>query len=326
MSKNPFYHLRPNKGIDRTLFVQTLTGLNRLFPISTYRYTGFGSYLFDDFRALHDTLDITDMVSLEKDCTECERARYNVPYNCIDIKNISSKDYLSELVINDGEHNIFWLDFVDPSELGQQLADFATLLDRLNPNDIIRITLNANPASLGTVGNADEIQQNRIIRLRSRVKDAYLPPSLVDEDVAPRQYPITLLRILKSVAMVTLEDIPHFSPNFLFPLFSDVYADGQQMLTFTGIVLNAHEQEASIQDVLSNYAFINFLWDVPNVIEIPSLSIREITELNKLLPSPNIRQEIITRFPFVFTPSDDRAIESYISYYKFYPNFYKVSF
>lgn len=43
MASQPFYHLRPNKSIDRNLFVQTLIGLTSVFPVADYWYTGFGS-------------------------------------------------------------------------------------------------------------------------------------------------------------------------------------------------------------------------------------------------------------------------------------------
>ena len=326
MSEQPFYHLRPNKCIDRSLFVQMLAGLSRVLPIARYQYTGFGSFLFDDFRAFHDILNIGNMISLERDERECDRARYNVPYNCISVRNISFSDYLSELDIGEDEHNIFWLDFTDPRSLGRQISDYASLLEMLNPNDVVRITLNAAPSTLGDAQKPEELQRRRLEVLKDRVNDEYLPPQLSPEAVTTTNYPRTLLEIIKNATTLSLTDEPPYSPNFLFPLFSNIYADGQQMLTFTGIVLNSHENEALIRTALENYAFVNFSWNTPNFIEIPALSIREITELNKLLPNPDVRQLIIAAFPFIFSEHDPQPIESYISYYKYYPNYFKVSF
>lgn len=148
---------------------------------------------------------------------------------------MDSTAYLTRFMPNDTDHNIFWLDFVSPSGLGAQLADYTTLLERLNPGDIVRITLNANPDSLGKKSeNPDSIRAARLETLRSRVKDAYLPPELTAECLTRHNYPITLLKILKAATLLSFE----YSANFLFPLFSTVYADGQQMLTFTGIILN----------------------------------------------------------------------------------------
>lgn len=326
VANQPFYHLRPNKSIDRSLFVQTLIGLSRKLSISDYHYTGFGSYFFDDFKLLHETFNISKMVSLEVDHAEFERAKFNRPYGCIEIKNTSSTEYLSELMLDDEDHHIFWLDFVKPSELGQQLADFATLLNLLNPYDIVRITLNANPDSLGKSQKADELQKIRLEELKKRVQDKYLPHSLSTDDVTKPKYPLTLLNILKAVSTEVLEDNPPYSPNFLLPLFSSVYADGQQMLTFTGIVLDSHEEEKSIYEMLTNYKHHTFCWDNPCKIEIPALTIREITELNKLLPNPEIQQQLIKEFPFIFSAKDKSTVDSYISYYKFYPHYHQVSF
>lgn len=329
MANQPFYHLRPNKSIDRSLFIQTLIGLSQLFPITEYQYTGFGSYLFDDFKLLHDTLNISKMISLEKDPIEYERANYNLPYNCIDVKNIDSTEYLSELFIEDNTHNIFWLDYVTPSELGMQLADYATLLNILNPGDIVRITLNANPGSLGGKAespNPDDLQKIRLETLQKRVPDMYFPISITPENMTTANYPLVLLKILKNVTMQSLIDEPKYSPNFMLPLFSSIYADGQQMVTFTGIILDSHEQETEIQNMLRSYPHNTFSWDNPCHIEIPALSVREISELNKLLPANGARQQLIAKFPFIFTEKATEVVDSYISFYKFYPNYHQVSF
>lgn len=326
MANQPFYHLRPNKSIDRNLFLQTLIGLSSLFPIPEYQYTGFGSYLFDDFKLLHDTLNIQEMISLEKDLVEYERAKFNLPYNCIEIKNIGSTEYLSELFIEDESHNIFWLDYVSPAELGIQLADYATLLNILNAGDIVRITLNASPASLGKCDNPDELHSVRFSKLKERVPDIYFPASATPGDMTTQQYPLLLLKILKNITMKSLTDEPPYSPYFMLPLFSSIYADGQQMLTFTGIVLDSHEKEEAIKTVLKNYPHNTFTWENPCQIEIPALSVREISEINKLLPDKTIRQQLIEKFPFIFSENDGQSVDSYISFYKFYPNYHQVSF
>lgn len=326
MDNQPFYHLRPNKCIDRNLFVQTLIGLSRIFPIPEYQYTGFGSYLFDDFKLLHDTLNISKMVSLEKDLNEYERAKFNLPYYCIDLKNIGSTEYISELFIEEDVHNIFWFDYVSPNDLGVQLADYATLINTLNDGDIVRITLNANPASLGKCENPDELQAKRLKTLKERVPDIYFPVSAIPEDMKNKHYPLLLLKILKNITLQCLTDQPPYSPYFMLPLFASIYADGQQMLTFTGIVLDSHEKESEIKEILRNYPHNTFSWDNPCHIKIPPLSVREITEINKLLPNTTARQQLIDKFPFIFSINGGESVDSYISYYKYYPNYHQVSF
>lgn len=329
LAHQPFYHLRPNKNIDRSLFLQTLIGLSGQFPISNYQYTGFGSYLFDDFKLMHEELNISKMVSLEKDQIEFERAEYNLPYNCIVVKNVDSTKYLSDLDFDDSDRNIFWLDFVSPSELGLQLADYATLLNLLNPHDVVRITLNASPTSLDQSNKSDypdQLQSVRLQKLRERVQDAYFPASLTPNDMTHAKYPLALLEILRSITVQLLPDRPEYNTNFMLPLFSTVYADGQQMLTFTGIVLDKHEDEEPIKKALQRYSHNTFTWDDPWHIEIPPLSVRELTAINKLLPNPNGRQQLLETFPFIFSCRDPQIVDSYIAYYKYYPNYHQVNF
>lgn len=91
----PFYHLRPNKYVDRCLFVNALERLNSQVKLQKHRYIGFGSYLFDDFKLLHDRLNIGTMISLESDSTIFKRAEFNAPYKCISVINQTSTDYIS---------------------------------------------------------------------------------------------------------------------------------------------------------------------------------------------------------------------------------------
>ena len=44
----PFYHLRPNKYVDRYLFVAVLDRINTKIQLKDHRYIGFGSFMFDD--------------------------------------------------------------------------------------------------------------------------------------------------------------------------------------------------------------------------------------------------------------------------------------
>lgn len=334
MDNQPIYRLRPNKHIDRQLFIQLLIGLSRIYKLSDYSYTGFGSYTFEDFRLLHENLNIKKMISLESEPDEYLRATYNCPYRCIKVKNINSTDYLSGLTISDTEKNIFWLDYSIANAVGQQLADLSTLLNLLNPYDIVRITLNANPSSLGNNNNPTTLQEYRLQRLRERVGSNYIPSDIGNVDMTSTNYPITLLKIIKAVSMESLDEIPPYRLNFLFPLFSSVYSDGQQMVTFTGIVLNNHTEERKIRNILKTFDFINFSWDKPCVINIPPLTTKEIIEINKMLPPHKGQQrikkrdQILHKFPYLFGDRNNGipGLESYVSFYKHYPNFHHVSF
>lgn len=72
-------------------------------------------------------------------------------------------------------------------------------------------------------------------------------------------------------------------------------------------------------------SYVNFKWDEPSLIKIPELTIKEMIEINKLLPGKDVEEQLLREFNFVF---DDKAEEasSYISFYKYYPSFQSINF
>ena len=315
---NPFYHLRPNKYVDRQLFVMALERLNSHKQLSGYHYVGFGSYMFDDFKLIHNRLHITNMTSLECDTSIISRAEFNLPYKCINLRTQSSTDFISNEELKD-TGNIIWLDYTNPAELGSQFSDYSALLSLLYPMDIIRITLNANPSSLGKPPSVSDIHAKRLEELRSRI-DSHLPTNIKPEDLVTKNYPMTLLKCLKKASLSVLR-----GKYYLLPLMATVYQDGQQMLTFTGIVVDS-EIENSIKECFSELDFISCDWDKLNYVTIPELTIKETLAINNKLPSSDARQQIQEAFGFVFDLNKPEELDSYISFYKYYPRFQSVNF
>ena len=320
----PFYHLRPNKYVDRYLFINCLERLASVINLKSHRYIGFGSYLFDDFKQVHDRLNISSMISLEADPTVFKRACYNTPYKCVKVINQTSTDFISG-----GEwgnrKSIIWLDYTAPAELAQQFNDIASLTNIVNKNDILRVTFNANVSSLGRMpnGNSRDQFKYRLEKLKERIGE-YVPLDLEAANVTTSQYPIVILQCLKKM----LEGLfieTSCDKRFIFPLFSTVYKDGQTMVTFTGIVLDNHEQEEKLRYEFRDLRYVNFEWDKPSIISIPELTVKEMLEMNKLLPSKNAQKQLSKKFDFVFSDKN-QEIESYIAYYKHYPSFQSVNF
>ena len=117
-----------------------------------------------------------------------------------------------------------------------------------------------------------------------------------------------------------------FDKRFIVPMFSTVYQDSEHlMLTFTSVVLDDHEEEQRIKEAFSDIPYVNFEWECPSLIKIPELTIKEMLEINKLLPSEDAEEQLSKNFGFVFGDKKGE-IESYISFYKYYPSFQSVNF
>jgi hypothetical protein len=267
------------------------------------------------------------MVSLESDVDICERAKFNKPYKCIVIENRKSSNYVSRIEL--GKPTIFWLDYTDPSELGSQFADFCTLIDKMNTGDIIRITLNASPSTLGgnqQGKNDNDIRLSRLEELKERIRD-YVPSTATIDDMTSGKYPLLLLSCLKKAAGKTFTPSTYREKR-LIPLFSSCYADGQQMITLAAIVIDNADSETKIKECFGCLRdYVNFEWDKPSLIQVPELTAKEIIHINNELPNKSSVYEIKAKFAFAFQNSAnlDDAIESYVRYYKHYPNFHHVN-
>lgn len=316
----PFYHLRPNKYVDRCLFVNSLERLSSLIKLQKHRYIGFGSYLFDDFKLIHDRLNIETMISLESRPEIYDRAQYNAPYKCIEIINQTSTDFVSGGNWTE-ENNIIWFDYVSPKALGQQFNDIASLTNIVAPHDIIRVTFNANADTLGALEKGLDARLNK---LRTRI-GKHIPSDAGPQDCTKEQYPILLLQSLRKM-LSSLFPERKFDKRFIVPMFSTVYQDSEHlMLTFTSIVLDDHEEEQKIKEAFDDIPYVNFEWDRPSLIKIPELTIKEMLEINKLLPSRDAEEQLSEKFGFVFD-NKKAEIESYISFYKYYPSFQSINF
>ena len=133
--------------------------------------------MFDDFKLVHDRLNIETMISLEADATIFNRAKYNAPYRCISVVNQTSTDFISGE--NWGEQNsIIWLDYVSPKSLGQQFNDIVTLSNTALPYDVLKVTFNANADTLGKVELGLD---SRFQKLKSRIGE-YIPADATPDE------------------------------------------------------------------------------------------------------------------------------------------------
>ncbi len=320
MGSQPFYHLRPNKYVDRQIFAEVLKSLSRNVEIQDYTYIGMGSFMFDDFKLLHNTLGIGKMISLEVDPLMHKRASFNKPLKCIKLIQQSTTDYIANMEPGNNKH-IVWLDYTDPSEIGAQFDDFCRLICTLNEYDIIRITLNANPTSLGKPPSEEEnLWEYRLDTLRQRLGD-FVPTSVVPNNLVKKKYPLVLLSCLKKAYLKTIVG----KERRFLPLYSTVYDDNTQMLTLTGVVVMCEENGEVFKQNKELRKYCSFEWDNPLNIFMPELTPKEIIHINNELPIKAEGKLISKKYEFVFKNNPD-MLRSYLRFYKEYPNFHSVNF
>lgn len=321
------YHLRQNKSVERAVFIDLLSRLGRStsVPIHKFTYVGFAGPFSEDFKLVHSHLGISKLISIEDDEGVLRRQKWNAPIKCIQYKKCSAKDYIDEF--DGGQPVIIWLDYASAADIGNQIAEAEFLLSKMAPFDILKITVNANPWTLGSRENSAE----RIATANKRLGAFFeTPPPTNADDVDRSGYPKLLLKAIETAMKRGLVGKKDCSFQLL-TTFS--YADSDhQMLTVTGIVLPVKGANSFLKQTgISTWKLATTKWGnprtVPVEIGIPEMSMRERLFVDQQMPRTTPKA-LLKRLGFPLSGGSEgkalKALDSYRRFYRHYPYFSKV--
>ena len=277
------YRLRQNKAVERLAFLELLRKLNRheACHIPDYSYTGFGGPSLEDFKLLHNSFGIKKLISLESNRYVHKRQEFNKPVSCIECRNEKSGDFLT--TFQRRESSIVWFDFTSAKDLRVQVEEFQNLLSKLAEYDIAKITLNANPSNWvnSTEARGKELFKLRFAKLEDTLDD--LLTSAVDVDMMSNNgFPNALVKIVQYATSKAMR--PRSDMTFQ-PLTAFAYADGQQMLTVTGIILSKSESNSFLKKTgVARWQLANTDWSTPKEINVPDFSAKERIYVDAKLP------------------------------------------
>lgn len=321
---NVAYNLRPSKAVERNLFVDLLSRIGRHSNISDYSYFSLGGPFLEDFKLVHAQLRLSKLTCIEEDGEVLKRQRFNVPVNGISFFEGDVNAFLADFFPEDA--CIVWLDYASPRKMDQQLTEFSSLLRKLAPGDIFKITLNANPSTLASKGERESPEQlwiRQAEKFSARVP-RYAPANIVPDDMRASIYPETLMKSLHRAA--ELARVPKGIK--VQPLASFVYADTHQMLTLTGVLLRDEELDGFLESTrLSHWPFSNFNWtDRPKSIAVPDLSLRERLRLEAMMPKATA-DDLAAGLGYQIANNQHATkdmLESFKEYYRLLPQYSRV--
>lgn len=316
------YQLRQNKAIDRNLFIDLLARVGRYRNISDYAYIGFGGPFLEDFKVLHSQLRLSNMTSIEADSEVTKRQEFNKPLSSIRLLHATSGDFLGDHDF--AEPSIVWFDYTSPSDLALQLAEIELLTRNLNAGDVLKITLNATPETLGRPKNEVDLKQFRLEQARDRMT-VYGPAEVSEDDVTNTRYPQLLARCVESAIKKGLQTKQRCIAE---PLSMFVYKDGQQMCTITAILLEKVDVDKFYSETrLKNWPFMCNGWSELRSISVPQFSARERMHVESFLPEISDPSALIGKLGFL-VGTDEKDTESlvgnFIRYYRLYPWYSRV--
>jgi hypothetical protein len=318
------YQLRPNKAVERLLFVDLLSIFDHELHIGRdYGYFGFGGPQMEDFRLLHERFAQMQMISIEKEEAVIKRQRFNEPHTNVKCQRKNSGEFIRSF--RPKTPVIVWLDYTEPAPRPQQIAEFQTLLRRVPAGSIIKITLNANSASLGGPPGPG-LQAARLEKFLHDFRRC-LPVGFGEEGVTSDEFPLSLLKVLDYAATEALKNKKEWRFQ---PLTSSVYADGQKMLTVTGIVGTREAvRDWSEYPELKRWFFYRPKWETPVLIEVPELTLKERIHINQLLPELEKNIGEIHRklgcWVDLNLEDSERKLKNYVAFHRHYPHFGKVA-
>ena len=319
------YQLRPNKAVDRELFLALLARVSGSLRIETYAYIGLGGPFLEDFRLIHSRLGITDLVCVEEEEAVHRRQLFNRPAPCVECKHDTLEEFIDSTEFE--KPVIIWFDYTDPKKITDQIERFSETVLSVPLNSILRITLNANAGSLG-IPKAAEIQtppdgkkiegddrptlhEWRLARFRERMGTLF-PSDTKADDMEKTRYGRALLKVLD--VAVSKQILNSLDRTVTWALATH-YADGQPMITATLLVL-PHGND--VGEIVASWPFYSTP-ATPLLLDMPVISTRE----RLTLEAYGGRNEAMA---YDLPPSflADEPYESFKRFYRVFPHFSRV--
>jgi len=307
------YLLRPSKQVERKLFIEALHKLAGTgFSISDYTYLGFGSPYYADFLLFHKYLYINKMICVEK-ADIPKRMKFNRPFNFIKLKLMTVGEVLPTL--NRTQKYLVWLDY-DCLLNEEVLRDLSSCIHLLAPGSILIITVEAEP-TLPEEEDDEELSDSqrvdRLLKILTNQLGRYYPGTIEKNIIARNTMPVFFAKILRS--KIAEESAKREGLRF-FQLFNYKYADGAQMVTVGGILVD-EEMERKVQDSGVCNLELTEQGGEPKKISVPPLTVREKQWLDQ-----NLRKSLtVSSLAFEL---QSESLETYKKYYRHYPTYYET--
>jgi len=321
------YRLRPNKAVDRELFLSLLMRLAPKLAIEKYHYVGLGGPFLEDFRLIHARLGLAKMTCIETEEEVHKRQLFNRPITSINCVHSMLEDFLDKHDFDTPA--IIWFDYTEPKGITTQIERFAQTIGTVPVGSVLRVTLNANPSSLGRPdpkeisveieGEASEdravkptIQEWRLERFKERL-GALFPNGLTAEGMSFKTYGLSMLRALKlAVEKETLS----FRDRRVEWALATHYADGQPMVTAALVVCPSNDLE--LNELLHDWEFYTTT-EAPHRIDLPALS-----TLERLTMESNGDAQKQMGFKLPRSDMGENPFEVFQKFYRIYPHFSRV--
>lgn len=314
------YQLRPNKALDRELFLSLLTCLAPPMRLQKYHYIGLGGPFLEDFRLIHSRIGIGSkrggryvgrLTCVESDPEVHKRQLFNRPVASIKCVHAKLDDFLDKATLN--TPTIIWFDYTEPSGRIEQIRRFASTIDKVPLGSVLRITMNAQPEPRPS-DHAD-ILEWRLTRFTEQF-GTFVPSGIGASEMTLRRFGPTLLKVLR---LAVASEEKYLLDRRVVWAFATHYADGQAMVTATLVVCD--REDTATEKLVRGWEFCATL-DCPHCLDLPSLSsIERLTLESKHYARRKLGFDLAK---VVESRLGDDPFKVFKKFYRLYPHFSRV--
>jgi hypothetical protein len=322
------YQLRPNKFIDRQMFVELLSRLIVPRGPEKYIYVSMGGRHLIDHYAVYNKLGVEAQYSFDQNANEVKRQKFNRPTGktiCVELNSADLPSTIDGILAKfpSKRNLIVWLDYTSTQRRSQFQEAVQTLV-RLKHGDVFRITLNANPETLCSAdqwrkAGASSPAEYRASQLREQIQE-YMPTDVTF--ISEHELPRILARCVELAVTAAEAQQPKL---LIRPALITSYRDGQRMLTVTCSVCEIKSKEPFPPPMFSRWRYSCGSWADIQGISAPVLSTKEQNRIDTRLHRG--ASDMLAALKFL--PSEDKkksleALRSYRDFHRFYPSFRSV--
>ena len=306
------YLLRPNKNVERKLFMEMFRRLDEPLNMRDHRYIGLGGMWFADFTLIHRKFGLTDLVSIEM--RQAKRALFNRPFECVQVEEGESSSVLPDLDL-DQSPAIIWLDY-DTDLTGPALNDIEFMTRAAATRSICIVTVKADVRLVRNQKGPDGQKFSDSDAFRYYVGDL-APVGMADGEIKRSAFPALVGETLFNAFShgVTVAG----TGTTFQPLLNIAYKDGATMVTVGGVLLGSGSAPVSFED----HGPLPF-WPPsttdPFWIRVPHLTMREKAALDQMMPGNGPPSVDSVRERLGFELSQEK-LAAYHAFYREYPTF-----
>jgi len=308
------YSIRPAKHAERKMLCEAFRRLAKFGAVEHYQYVGFGAIWFADFTLFHRALGINRMFCIEREIEHRTRFEFNRPFGGIELMFGHSAQELPK--INWANRTICWLDYDDPMSLSI-LGDARTVAAVASSGSAFVVSLQAQNKPLyeddeGTFREVENIEKFREVYGAARSPEGLTERNFTGWRTSRLYRDMIVGEIEEALRVRNLGLQPGNRIRF-HQIISMEYADGARMATIGGIFVE-EGQEATFR--FCDFEALPFHRSNNDGlrIEIPKLTPKEMREIEKLLPTPDVDTLVCDPSP----PSDAKA---FARLYRYLPSF-----